>query len=194
MPRILGVAALFVTIGLGRPALATTVLDLPLPAMSARATVVVRATVTGSDASWYAGKQAIVTRVRLRIAEVLKGPDSLTAGARIELLQTGGVVNGVGQAVPGAGTFEDGEDVLVFLEPAPRDAGAWVLTAMAASKFHILRKPTGDEWAVRDLSDLQLVRRTSAGRLEPVRTSPDVELPLPSLRALVRRAKSGASP
>jgi len=189
MLRLVHVAALSTALLWAGAAGATTILDVPVPDLGVRAAIVVRAIVQDQQAAWYGGHSAIVTRVRLRVTEVLKGK-GLAPGAEVVVLQTGGIVEKVGQLVPGSARFTQGEDVVVFLEAAPRDPGLWILPTMAASKFHASLTVGGGVTLERSLSDLDFVQRTGSGRVQAVAQLPVTALSLDDLRAQLRPPSS----
>jgi hypothetical protein len=168
---------------------ATTVLDLSLAQLSARASIVCVGKVIDAKASWYGDHAAIVTRVRLRVTEVLKGNSFASAGHELAVMETGGEIGGVGQFLPGAAHFDIGEDVVVFLEPAKHDPGVWVLPTMSASKFRAIEMADGRTMLAREFGDLTFVRPTTSGRLEAHPASQEATISLDELRGIVGAAK-----
>ena len=191
MLRISGVFWLAACFLLASSARATTMLDVPLSEMSARASIVCRATVIDSTASWYGDHEAVVTRTRIRVTELLKGTAHARPSQELVVMETGGVVDGVGQYVPGQARFVPGEDVVVFLEPARKDFGTWVLRTMSASKFLVTEIAGEKVQLERDVSNLTFVHRNSGGRLVPLETPPVSTITLNALRALVHSSKAG---
>jgi hypothetical protein len=157
--RTLFAAALLVS----SSALATVVLALSMEELTARAPLVVHATVHQSNAGWDAEQGKIWTWTELIVKETLKGPSSAT----VLVKQPGGVVGEVGMEVSGVATFQPGEEVVLFLEPAPDEPGAWVPVSMSASKV-TLEDRQGLRVARRDLSGLAFARPGKQALVEPV--------------------------
>lgn len=130
-------------------ALGTVVLSLSFEELTARAPLVVHATVRASTTDWDQERAKIWTWTELVVKDTLKG-DRLST---VLVKQPGGLVGDVGQHVAGAATFAPGEEVVLFLEPAPDERGAWVPLSMSASKV-TFEDRFGVRVARRDLSGL----------------------------------------
>ena len=130
-------------------ALATVVLALTMEELTARAPLVVHATAQRSLVAWDEPRAKIWTWTELVVKETLKGAPLET----VLVKQPGGVVGEVGQQVLGVATFKPGEEVVLFLEPAPDEPGAWVPVSMSASKV-TLEQRFGARIARRELSGL----------------------------------------
>jgi hypothetical protein len=130
-------------------ALGTVVLSLSFEELTARAPLIVHATAHASSTDWDQEHAKIWTWTELVVKDTLKG-DRL---ASVLVKQPGGIVGEVGQHVSGAATFAPGEEVVLFLEPAPDERGAWVPVSMSASKVS-LEDRFGVRVARRDLSGL----------------------------------------
>lgn len=144
-------------------ALATVVLSMSMEEMATRAPLVVRGTVHRVDTQWNEQHTRIVTLSEVVVREVLKGQERTTVLVR----QPGGLVGGFGQRVVGAATFAPGEDVVVFLEPAPDERDVFVPLAMSASKVSFVQK-NGQTVALRDLSGLSFAAPGRKGVIRPV--------------------------
>ena len=140
-------------------ALATVVLSLSMEEMTARAALVVHATVQVSQPGWDEPHAKIWTWTELSVKETLKGRELAT----VLVKQPGGVVGEVGMQVDGVATFTPGEEVVLFLEPAPDEPGSWVPVAMSSSKVTLEGK-----LARRDLSGLAFARPGQKGVTQPV--------------------------
>ena len=134
-------------------ALATVVLALSMEELTARAPLIVHAVAQGSNVAWDEPHAKIWTWTELVVTETLKG-DTTKA---LVVKQPGGVVGEVGMEVSGVATFKPGEEVVLFLEPAPDEPGAWVPVSMSASKV-TLEERFGARIAKRDLAGLAFTR------------------------------------
>jgi len=115
---------------------------------------------------------AILTLVRVKVIESLKG--DLPVGRVAVVAAYGGELDGARMVTPGEAAFDDGEIVLVQLEPI---AGRWHALGMALGKWRVTADEGGEAVIERDLSGLDL-----AGDEEVARGP----LPLGSFRRLVR--------
>src|SRR5688572_21456047 len=105
-------AALAVLIAVA--AQATVVVKLSWEELAAHATLIVRGTVGQQQVRWDDERRRIHTYTELVVADTLKGPRASTVLVR----QPGGELAGIGQYFSGTARFREGEDVIVFLEPA----------------------------------------------------------------------------
>lgn len=120
--------------------------------MARRAPTIIRGIVESQIAQWDAQHRTIRTLTTIQVKESMKG----RALRRIIIQTPGGEVDGIGQRVPGAPVFRQGEEVVLFLEPAKRTSH-FVVSGLAAGKVAIEPSPTGHQ-AVRKLEGLQQVR------------------------------------
>lgn len=144
-------------------ALATVVMALSMEELTAMAPVVVHGTVQRSVTNWTEDKRGIWTWSEIVVRETLKGPRAAT----VLVKQPGGVLEGIGQSVSGAARFQDGEEVVLFLEPAVDERNAYVVLAMAAGKV-TLEQTVGPKVARRNLAGLSFARRGGAPVVGPV--------------------------
>lgn len=129
--------------GLAIPARATTVVPMETRALVARSHEIVIGEVTAVTPRWNESRTRIVTDVRVRVTEALKGE----AGPELVLTQVGGEVDGFRYTVDGAPSFRPGEEALLF---AWRDrAGLAQVTGLAQGKFDIRRDPATGERTLR---------------------------------------------
>lgn len=168
---------------LAGPAGATTVLHVPLEELAAGTPLVVRAVVSEQKVSWSGDGLRILTRTRLRVVEVLKGK----AAPELTVQQVGGTLDGMAMRIPGDAQFAAGEEVVLFLEPHPTDAGEFVLVAMNAAKFTVQESAEGPR-VVRDLAGLAFARPGPDGVIRLSPESPESSLSLEELARIVRRA------
>lgn len=142
---------------------ATVVLALSMEELTSRAPLVVHATVHRSDAAWDEAHARIWTWTELVVKDTLKG----TPSATVLVKQPGGTVGGGTLGVSGVATFTPGEEVVLFLEPAPDEAGTWVPVSMSASKVSFEER-FGAKLARRDLSGLVFAYPGKKGVVHPV--------------------------
>ncbi len=153
-------AAIFATF-----ASASVIVHETLDAMAQRVPLIVRGRVVRSVASWDAEKRTIWTWTELSVTDAIKGKP----GGLVLIKQPGGEVGGIGQAVSGAATFKEGEDCVLFLEPAPREASAFMVSGMAAGKI-VMTEVKGVPTAVRDTTGLAFARPASGKIVEQVKS------------------------
>jgi hypothetical protein len=169
------------------PAFATVVMALTLEEMTAMAPVVVHGTVRRSFTGWDDAHRSIWTWTEVEVHESIKGAPLRTALVK----QPGGVVGGIGQSVSGAATFEGGEEVVLFLEPAVDERNAFVVLAMGAGKI-TLESTLGPKVARRNLAGLSFARRGGRGVTGPVAEREHLGAADALLKRLRTAAKGGA--
>jgi hypothetical protein len=162
MPRLRPLV-LFAALLVPLSALATVVLSMSMEEMTARAPLVVHGIVNVSEPGWDEPHAKIWTWTEVVVKDTLKGD----ARATVLVKQPGGVVGPLGMSVAGAATFTAGEEVVLFLEPANDEPGAWVPVAMSSSKV-TLEDRFGVKVARRDLAGLVFARPGKTGVAEPV--------------------------
>ncbi len=147
--RRAGALVALVTLGLLASAGASVVLRLSDADLAQRAALILRGRVEGVRSEWLPGGRRIVTRVDLRVTEVLKRAETAPeVGQTFELYTPGGAVGDLGQTVPGAAQFELDEDVVVYLEST---ASGFTPVGLALGKFRVV---AGDDGVLRALRDL----------------------------------------
>jgi hypothetical protein len=99
-------------LALGLPALASTAVQMDVPALTRAATDVVRGRVVSSTPAWTGDHRRIVTRVTVQVVESWKG----TAAGTLTVVQPGGEIDGIGQRVDGVAPLAGGDEVVLFLE------------------------------------------------------------------------------
>lgn len=176
MRFVIGVCVLL----LGSAAFATTLMYRDLPELSRTSDAVVRGKVLETKSRWTSDGSRIVTDVTVEVAETLKGAPA----KKVTIVQPGGQVGDLGQKVSGLATFQQGEEVVVFLE---QRGPAFVVNGMAQGKFRVERSTDGK--AVYAVPDPNL---REAIVLDPLTRQPaHVErstLALEQLRSDVRKA------
>lgn len=130
-------------------ALATVVMALSMEELTVRAPLVVRGVVHRVDVQWTEGRSRIWTYAEVVVSETLKGAPRTS----VLVKQPGGIIGDVGERVAGTAQFIAGEEVVLFLEPAPDEPGAFIPFSMAASKVSLVDRG-GKRVAQRDVSGL----------------------------------------
>lgn len=161
---------------------ATVVVHETLDEMARRVPVIVRGQVARSVAGWDEQKHRIWTWTEVVVSDRIKGKTS----AIVLVKQPGGEVDGIGQAVSGAAQFREGEDCVLFLEPAPDERTAYRVSGLSAGKIE-LRDWLGQPAAVRNTEGISFAR-PGGGRVEPVR-SPEL---LGDPKAFIERIRAAA--
>ena len=125
--------------------------------MAARADLVVRGKVERVQSFWNEKHTKIFTRTTIAVDETYKGTESPT----VDILQLGGTVGHVRVTVEGALSWNEGEEVLLFLEPYVQ--GSRQVTGFSQGKFSIERDPeTGAAYITRPPIEGMRTRRIPA--------------------------------
>lgn len=116
------------------------------------AALVVDGRVTGVHSYWNASHSKIITEAVVDVSQTYKGDGPST----VRVVQLGGVVGHVRMNVAGALTWQHGEEVLLFLEPAT--PGAYQVAGFSQGKFHVERDPRSGKPYVQQavMSDVEL--------------------------------------
>lgn len=112
------------------------------------------------------GRRRIVTYTRVRVDEVLGGPND---GSELLVRTLGGKVGDVGQVVHGEAVLLLGEPALVFLGPSPE--GPLVVTAMAQGHYPIRADKSGERRVLPSPRLGELVGQGAARELSGKRVS-----------------------
>jgi hypothetical protein len=91
----------------------------------------VRGVVARSWSSWDVTHTAIWTHYEIRVAETLRGPRAST----FTISEPGGVVEGVGMAVPGAPQYSVGQEAVIFAYSTP--IGYWRVRGFGQGWFRV---------------------------------------------------------
>ena len=179
-------ALLSITLLLGLPAGATTLLRTDVAELSANADTIVQGTVRRVQSRWSGDGRRIVTDVEIEVKDALKGQP----GGTVLVTQPGGRVGDIGQVVHGLASFSPGEEVVVFLEK--RGKVSFQVSSMAQGKFNVRRGADGKTvLAVPEPTGDTLL-------LDPVTSQPTESamkpVPLTELKASVRTALERARP
>lgn len=170
MPR-----AFLLLLLLAAPVLASSAVQMDVPALTRAASDVVRARVTSTRCAWTADHRRLVTFVEVEVLEGWKGP----APAALTLLQPGGERDGIGQRVEGVASLEVGEELVLFLQ---RQGPLYRLVGLSQGVYRVERGAGRAAQAVpADVGGLVLV--VPSGRA----LGPRVSLPLDGLRESVRQ-------
>lgn len=105
--------------------------------MSAESALVVQGRVTGVRSYWNGTRTKILTETRISVDRSLKG----AAGGEVTVVQLGGTVGHVQMRVEGAVSWEQGEEVLLFLEPF--HPGSYQVYGLSLGKYQIERDERG---------------------------------------------------
>jgi hypothetical protein len=135
--------------GLATLAGATVVVHETIDDMARRVPFIVHGRVVRSVAGWDEDKSRIWTWTEVAVVETIKGKPA----PLVLVKQPGGEVGPIGQQVAGAATFREGEEVVLFLEPAPDEAGVFRPSGLSAGKVSFVEW-RGRSAAVRDLKGL----------------------------------------
>lgn len=179
MPRAL---LSFAAASIAATAVATTVLDMPLDELARRSPVIVEGVVTTQQVR-RTPDQRIETLTTINVTRSFRQ----NVSRQLVVWQGGGTVGDVTHAIPGDATFREGEEVLLFLEPAPAHKGGFVLVAMSAAKFSIDRA-AAEPVAFRDVRGLGFARADEHGVIRPAPAPAEVKLSLEALRRTITDA------
>jgi hypothetical protein len=134
-------------------------------------------------------RRRIVTDVRLRVREAMKG--GARPGAVLTLVRLGGAIGDLGMRVEGEASFSPGERALVFAVPA--EAGRVRALGLAQGVMPVVRggAPGGDDLVLPGGAGLSLVRRVGP-HLQAMPPAVPVARPLAAVRADIARALRAA--
>ena len=107
---------------LSRPAVASIVVAMDLPAMVQQADHIAVVDVVSTSADWDAKHEKIFTTVELNVVERWKGAPVAGAPDHLRVIQPGGTVGDLTMTVTGLSTFSPGERALVFLRGTATNA------------------------------------------------------------------------
>jgi len=105
-----------------RPAAASIVVAMDLPALVKQADHIAVVDVLSTSADWDAKHQKIFTTVELRVIERWKGAPPSGTADHLRIVQPGGTVGDLTMTVTGLSTFSPGERALVFLRGTATNA------------------------------------------------------------------------
>ena len=167
---------LSVLLATAAPALASSAIQMDVPALTAHATDVVRGRIVSAVPGWTGDHRRIVTRVEVEVLETWKG----TAAGRLTVVQPGGEVDGIGQRVSGVAELGPGEEVVLFLE---RSGPLHRVVGLAQGVYRVSGASAARQAVPASLEGLELV--APAGPAPAARRA----VPLPQLREAVQAAR-----
>jgi len=103
-------------------------------ALTAGAQTIIIGTVQSTNSYWNEDRTAIMTDIAVKIDESLKG---MEAGTIITIQVQGGIVDDIAMRVSDTPVFEEGEEVLLFLNEKEDTPGIQALAARAQGKYSI---------------------------------------------------------
>jgi hypothetical protein len=112
------------------PAAASTFVTTSVEEAARSADAVVRGRVLSTAARLTRDGRGVVTEVEVAVDEAWKG----APGPTVKLVVPGGRAGGVAQVVMGGATFEEGEEVIVFLG---RAGETWRVMGLALGKYRV---------------------------------------------------------
>lgn len=143
---------------------ATQMLALSIEQLSREATQVVRGTVLRSAGAWGPEGRRIYTYTELEVRGVLAGEAKV--GEQLLVRSLGGQVGGMGMRVAGAPRLQAGEDVVLFLEAAPKERGVSRVLGMSQGLYRVVSTPGQDPQLVPGMAGIALVgERGDAGQM-----------------------------
>lgn len=175
--------ALLIALG-ALAASATVVAYETIDDMARRVPLIVRGKVARSVSGWDEHHRRIWTWTEVVVSDAVKG----NASGLVLVKQPGGEVDGIGQQVDGVARFTEGEECILFLEPAPDEKGVWRPSGLSAGKVSLIVE-RGQPTALRVTEGLAFAAQ-GARKVEPVQ--PRELLGAPSAFIERIRAASGS--
>ncbi|MCB9729175.1 MAG: hypothetical protein H6744_18985 [Deltaproteobacteria bacterium] len=143
---------------------ATTVLQVDLPELSLTSEWVVRARIDAVRSVDLRPNGTFATDYDLVISEVYRGQD---VPNRYTLRLPGGEgADGMAMRIPGMPAFQQGEDVVLFLERIPN--GGFIPCGLGQGVWRVHLDALGRPWVTQSLDGAHLMRRDAQGRLRGV--------------------------
>jgi hypothetical protein len=159
---------------------ATTIEGMSLRELVASAPTVVRGTVTGSSSHWNADRSLIVTDVRIRVLEVLKGRPA----SEVVVTQPGGQVGKLRVDVDGAEAYPAGREMVLFLRATP--GGMNHVIGLSRGRFDVIVDARTGRKTVRGLDAAAARTGTAPSGAGSVGGPVPLDEFLGGLKALVR--------
>jgi hypothetical protein len=172
-------------------ALATTVAELPLKDLVSMAPSIVVGVVESSSSRWNEDHSLIVTDVRIRVTDVLKGRNA----GEIVITQPGGHVGKVRVDVDGAVAYRPGQETVLFLAPDAR--GHQQVLGVFRGRFDVATDTHTGKKSVQGLkvADFQAMHAAKPGLIteksQPSEQSMELNEFLTGLRGMVQNPKGG---
>jgi len=168
-----------------RPARATVVVAADLSDLARAAHVIVHGRVVSVQPQWADGRRGVETIVRLQASEYLKGD----FGTEILIRVPGGELGRYRSVMPGAPTFREGDEVVLFLGASPPSL-PYVL-GLSQGVFRLVRNPATGETVVTPPPLVANATRTVAvQRGDPQRRSPTLEQFARQVRLIVAAGRA----
>jgi len=145
-------------------ALGAALVRKDIPTMVEEADVICLGTVVALESRWDEAHGLIYSLATVEVGQILKGDE---VSNKLVVRYLGGTVGDVGMSVPGAPTFQAGEDVLLFL--APEEDGSYSVAGMSQGKYTIERdEPSGITYAKPELRGLTFIGGEEDAMGEPM--------------------------
>jgi len=125
---------------------ATTIVPMDLQEMAKASPDIVHGTVVPTGSHWNEDKTLIVTDVRIRVDDTLKGG----AGGEITVTQPGGVVGALRVEIPGVTAFQQNQEAILFL--SPQKSGNYAVTGLMQGQFDVVTDAKTGRKTVHGLS------------------------------------------
>jgi hypothetical protein len=145
----------------------TTMLRLNTEGLTNKAREIVQGRVVKKHCEWSQNKTRINTTITIKVVRSIKGN---LAKEEVAIRQPGGVIGDVGLKVSGFPDFQEGEEVLVFLQEG--EEGFRKVVGLTQGKFRIITdKETGRKILDKDErdKDLRIIDKGKAVKTEAVR-------------------------
>lgn len=154
------------TLGLFIIAGAATVERLTLPEMVKMSPSIVVGTVTDVSSAWNENHTRIFTTITMDVSESLKGELS----GVITFKQLGGTVGDTRASVPGFPVFNEGSELLLFLNDDP--SGYIPVVGLGQGKFDIfVNELTGEKMTANDVLGLETIEGQSLDEASTIKTN-----------------------
>lgn len=140
---------------------ATTVVPMNLEEMAMASPDIVHGTVVSTNSHWNEDKTLIVTDVRIRVHDALKGG----AAGEITVTQPGGVVGALRVEIPGVAAFRPDQEAVLFL--GPQKDGNFAITGLMQGQFDVITDEKTGQKSVRGLTAEKL---GAAGKAAPLQS------------------------
>jgi hypothetical protein len=143
----------------------TTVVRMTNQDLAEKADVVVHGKCVAKESRLSDDGSYVYTEYTIDVAEQLKGDDA--APRAFTFRSIGGVVNGRGTAIAGAAAYQQGEEVVTFLDKENAKTRCRFAVGMAQGKFSVVEDATRTRYVERDLKGLQVLDEKTGSAEEP---------------------------
>ena len=161
---------------------ATTVKLMSLLEKTEACPVVVHGIIDRTESRWAVYGARVETIVTMTILESIKG--SFRRGEQISFRQGGGTIDGFTQTAEGLSNFEDGEEVIMFLEPYLE---TYVPIGIGIGEYEVRNQPNG-KYVFHD-PQVAAVRYSSK---EPMKIEPHQAMTPEPLAQFLKRVRTYA--